>query len=335
MQFGLQTLLLLFVVLWSSLAVFDVFGIAVFIFVLLYSAMFRFLESFTIAKALTGITLFAIAVALLLPAQSRAREGPRLERCVANLARIANALRAYRAEHGCYPPAAVSDRSGKPMHSWRVLILPYLGETGLYDAYDFDQPWNSPKNKELAECLPGVFRCPTTYKEPASETSYVALEGPGAAWNENIAADSDKQLHPERLILLFEVANAGICWIEPRDSTPNTSSACGTIIACPSLESQHAILGHAVAADGRIWRFPREADFALASLIASPDAQVDFEGFGASVIHLPQGLTYSVWTRIAALPIWALSVAILLCRARRSRKSGDRRSDHSDIINVV
>ena len=38
----------------------------------------------------------------------------------------------YHDEHGSFPPAYIADASGKPMHSWRVLILPYLDEKGLY-----------------------------------------------------------------------------------------------------------------------------------------------------------------------------------------------------------
>jgi hypothetical protein len=319
-QFRLQTLLLVFVVLWSSLAVFGVYGIAVFIVVLLYSAFFHFLRSFTVSKALTGIALLGIAVALLLPARSRAREGTRLDRCVTNLAWITNALLKYRAENGRYPPAAVLDPNGKPMHSWRVLILPYLGETELYDEYDFDQPWNSPKNLRLAERLPGVFRCPTEGRDNTeTETSYVALTGLGTAWSENIAADSEKQCRPEQLILLIEVAHSGVCWTDPRDSRPEDNFAANVSTSCRRLGSQHCMLGHVVCADGRIWRIPRAATLPAASLTTGAGGQAALEGLGATVISPPQEFTYPGWRQIAALPIWLLSVAVLLYRARRSR----------------
>ena len=41
-------------------------------------------------------------------------------------------LQDYEQEHGCFPPAYVPDENGRPMHSWRVLSLPYLEEPSLY-----------------------------------------------------------------------------------------------------------------------------------------------------------------------------------------------------------
>ena len=38
------------------------------------------------------------------------------------------ALHNYHDEHGSFPPAYVSDESGRPLYSWRVLILPYLDD---------------------------------------------------------------------------------------------------------------------------------------------------------------------------------------------------------------
>ena len=35
------------------------------------------------------------------------------------------------------------------MHSWRVLLLPYLDRSDLYKAYDFTEPWDGPNNRKL------------------------------------------------------------------------------------------------------------------------------------------------------------------------------------------
>ena len=56
-----------------------------------------------------------------------------------NLTRISDALHYYRREHGEYPPAYTCNSDGRRMHSWRVLILPYLGYQNIYDAYDFNE----------------------------------------------------------------------------------------------------------------------------------------------------------------------------------------------------
>lgn len=323
MQFRLQTLLLVFVVLWSSLTVFGgLAGSSIFAVVLVYSLLFHFFESFTVVNALTGTILFGMAVALLLPAQSRAREASRLECCVANLARIARALRSYRAENGRYPPVITSDPDGRPMHSWRVLILPYLGETELYEQYDIKEPWSSPKNMKLATRIPRVFRCPTEgYGENVTETNYVALSGHGTAWSENIGADSGKECRPEQLILLIEVTQSGVCWTEPRDSAPDDNSAANTAPSHPRFGSQHPMLGHVVCADGIVWRIPRPATLPAASLTKNAAGNTTLEDIGATVVSPPwaSASAHAMWKRIAALPIWLLSVAVFLYRARRSR----------------
>jgi translation elongation factor EF-Tu-like GTPase len=57
----------------------------------------------------------------------------------------------YHETYGCFPPAYVADRDGKPMHSWRVLILPFLEQQELYHAYNFAEPWDGPNNRKLME----------------------------------------------------------------------------------------------------------------------------------------------------------------------------------------
>lgn len=58
------------------------------------------------------------------------------------------------------PPAAVCGADGKPLLSWRVLLLPYIEQQELFDEFHPDEPWDSPHNLAL---LP---RMPTTYAAP-------------------------------------------------------------------------------------------------------------------------------------------------------------------------
>jgi hypothetical protein len=39
---------------------------------------------------------------------------------------IAPAMHSYIDEHGTLPPAVVRSKDGKPLYSWRLLLLPYL-----------------------------------------------------------------------------------------------------------------------------------------------------------------------------------------------------------------
>jgi hypothetical protein len=38
---------------------------------------------------------------------------------------------------------------GRPWHSWRTLLLPYVDQRDLYRRYRFDEPWDSPHNRNV------------------------------------------------------------------------------------------------------------------------------------------------------------------------------------------
>jgi hypothetical protein len=52
----------------------------------------------------------------------------------------AGRLRGYHDEHRTLPPHAVFDKAGRPLLSWRELILPYLEQEDLYQQFKLDEP---------------------------------------------------------------------------------------------------------------------------------------------------------------------------------------------------
>src|SRR5262245_6014980 len=67
----------------------------------------------------------------------------------------------YAERHGGrLPPAILYDEQGRPLHSWRVLILPYLEEEALYHQFRLDEPWDSPHNLALLPWMPKVYGVP-------------------------------------------------------------------------------------------------------------------------------------------------------------------------------
>ena len=64
-----------------------------------------------------------------------------------------------------------SDENGQPKHSWRVLILPFLEQSRIYEQYKFDEPWNSPNNMAVTSQAVPVYCCPSS---PAGSTSLLA-----------------------------------------------------------------------------------------------------------------------------------------------------------------
>ncbi len=166
------------------------------------------------------LTCVGFFVAMPIMAVPSAREAARRAQCSNNLTQIGLAMHSYHAAHCCFPPAYVADEKGRPKHSWRVLLLPFLdGEAqALHEQYDFEQPWDSPENRALASRMPRLYRCPSDEMAPASDTSYVMIVGPetisdgtGATRMEEITDGTADT------ILLVEAAGSGINWLDPRD----------------------------------------------------------------------------------------------------------------------
>ncbi len=99
-----------------------------------------------------------------------------------NLRRIAAALNQYAVEHSAMLPSWVNGPDGQPWHSWRVLLLPYLGEKELHARYRFDEPWNGPNNRKLWAEIPGVFRYPGALGDDAIRMKYLAVVSPQSVW---------------------------------------------------------------------------------------------------------------------------------------------------------
>ncbi len=171
--------------------------------------------------------------------------------CAANLKNIGFALYNYHDTFGSFPPAYVADENGRPMHSWRVLILPFINQQALYNRYDFNEPWNGPNNSRLADIPCEVFSCPAESGKRPGITSYLAVVGANTIWP---GAESTKLTDisdvPDDTLLVVEVADSGIHWMEPRDlhvvqMAPTINPAAGQ-----GVSSSHAHVANVLFADG-------------------------------------------------------------------------------------
>jgi hypothetical protein len=98
----------------------------------------------------------------------------RREQCADNLRHLGLALHTYHDAHGRFPAQANYDLQGKPLLSWRVHILPYLGEAKLYKEFHLEEPWDSEHNQRLIARMPPVYRCPTMRWSLKNKTTYLA-----------------------------------------------------------------------------------------------------------------------------------------------------------------
>lgn len=172
----------------------------------------------------------AVTLRLAAPAIVALKKSGAMTESQMKLRQIVQALKAYETQYGALPPPYTVDSKGKKMHSWRVLILPYLGAPHIYNQYNFAEPWDSPNNIRLAAQIPDAFSCSI---DPSSkslgETSYVVVLGPRTAFRDPTlnADEKTKNLEIvtsneitdglENTILVVEYHQSGIGWTEPKD----------------------------------------------------------------------------------------------------------------------
>jgi Protein of unknown function (DUF1559) len=96
------------------------------------------------------------------------------EPSVNNLKQIGMALHDYHSTHGTFP-MGYADKTGKPGLSWRVAILPYIGQDNLFKSFKLDEAWDSPHNKALIDKMPKTF-APNT--DTHGYTFYRGFSGP-------------------------------------------------------------------------------------------------------------------------------------------------------------
>lgn len=138
--------------------------------------------------------------------------------CISNLKRIGLGLQNYADAYGCFPPAHVTDKVGKPLHSWRVLILPFIEQKALYDRYDFSEPWDGPHNSLLAKAMPPCFRCPNDAGNNGQTTSYVAIVGVETLWQADRGTTFTEITDGAAMTLaVVEAVGAKIPWMAPQD----------------------------------------------------------------------------------------------------------------------
>jgi hypothetical protein len=104
-------------------------------------------------------------------------ERTRLAHSLWNLEQIGRAIHLFVRDYRRYPPAFVTGPDGKPWHSWRVLLLPYLDSEDLYRQYKFDEPWDGPNNRTLLARMPAVYSDPTHGPNERFYAHYVAITG--------------------------------------------------------------------------------------------------------------------------------------------------------------
>src|SRR5262249_51036019 len=109
--------------------------------------------------ALFAVTFVGMLAALLIVAVRIARQDAYDCTTLSNMKFLVGAQQSHHYVHGTLAPTG--DKS-KSQLSWRVRILPFLGQTEekLYKQFNLDEPWNSDHNRALISQMPERYHSP-------------------------------------------------------------------------------------------------------------------------------------------------------------------------------
>ncbi len=168
-------------------------------------------------RILVAAVVLLVCCFLMWPPRSKVRETPPRVRALMNLNGIGVALHDYHDAYKELPPAVVKDKSGRPLYSWRVLLLPFLEHGPLYRRFKLDEPWNSPHNKQLLEPTPACYRPETGgWEHLPTMTHYLAFVGPGTAFERDGLTWKDFRKGLSNTLLVVEAAEP-VPWSKPVD----------------------------------------------------------------------------------------------------------------------
>ncbi len=168
---------------------------------------------------------------------SKARESAGSQLSMNNMKQIGLAFHNFASVANSFPPQALADKNGNRLLSWRVLLLPYIDQSDLYNKFHLDEPWDSAHNKALIDQMPNVYVSPvagegkplekghTRYVSPITKNS--ALGTPSEALFFQHVLDGTSNT-----IWLVEAApEHSVIWTKPEDMEIDSADPLAKIIS--------------------------------------------------------------------------------------------------------
>ena len=181
------------------------------------------------------------------------------------LKEILLAMYVFESRFHHFPKSVARQIKSQPPHSWRVAILPLIGHGELYQQYQFNQPWDSQHNLQVAKKMPEVFR---SAQDSPDTTSFKMIVGGGGFDSSQtpctFAAITDGTSNTIALIL----ADKGVPWTKPEDFDYSTTGPLPTL-------SKSRLVG---LADGSTVELPSLQDSDFRALLTRA---------GGEVVNLP------------------------------------------------
>jgi len=145
-------------------------------------------HAFTLVELLVVITIIGILIALLLPAVQAAREAARRAQCQNNLKQLGLGCLNYENQQKSFPPASVwadlwpgrnstdidVQNQSNLRETWAILILPFIEQQALYNAFNRAFPINADVNAGPRSTEIPIMLCPS---DSFNRTKYSGTPG--------------------------------------------------------------------------------------------------------------------------------------------------------------
>jgi len=197
-----------------------------------------------------------------------------------NLKQIGVAMHTFASvNNDCFPAAAIVDKNGKALLSWRVMLLPYVEQDSLFRQFKLDEPWDSAHNKKLLPLMPQVY-APTVRGRPPVEnaTYYQVFAGTGTMFDPKQAQNNGPLTLGTRIVGVTDgtsntamVVEAGypVPWTKPED-VPYDEKKALPVLGGLFKQGFHVLMG-----DGSVRFVGRRANpDALRALITASGGEV-------------------------------------------------------------
>lgn len=218
------------------------------------------------------VPISCVCSGLLLPAVSAARDAARRMSCSNNIKQIGLAMHNYHSAYGQLPPAYTVDADGRPMHSWRTALLPFMDQQGLYEQIDFSKPWDDPVNLGIGEQTPGAYMCPSSPVGSPMTTYVAVVDASGIMSGPNATKFRQVTDGLSNTVLVIETdPGSAVPWMKPQDTDLQSFLSPGS---AGSLAG-HAGGGHVLMGDGAVKFVTDSLDTGLREALVTKDGGED------------------------------------------------------------
>lgn len=167
-----------------------------------------------------GLTTFANLSQMVRSGGGMPMQSPKTLQDINKLKILGLACHNYHDIYKSFPGGAAQEQQNRKL-SWRVSLLPLLGENDLYNQFKLDEPWDSDNNAKLLEKMPDVYRYSKANTQPGYTVFQMPL-GPGliSQPKKKIGIRDITDGTSNSIMIGLSTDEAAVPWTKPDDFNP-------------------------------------------------------------------------------------------------------------------